>query len=91
MSACCSGPRGAVGRVDNGKLVRELPEGLLVEWRGHDQADHADAQRLTDAIAQHRTARTPLHLAAQAYDWRNVTIKGTGFINGIVFHPAQPD
>src|SRR6476646_8087292 len=28
-------------------------------------------------------------LAAQAYDWRNVTIKGTGFVNGIVFSPAQ--
>ncbi|HWP40714.1 MAG TPA: sialidase family protein, partial [Tepidisphaeraceae bacterium] len=31
-----------------------------------------------------------LLLAAQAYDWRNVTMKGTGFINGVVFHPAQP-
>ena len=31
-----------------------------------------------------------LHLAAQAYDWRNVTMKGTGFINGVVFSPAQP-
>src|SRR5438045_4806534 len=30
-----------------------------------------------------------LHLAAQAYDWRNVTMKGTGFINGVVFSPAQ--
>src|SRR3954468_24566591 len=31
------------------------------------------------------------HLAAQAYDWRNVTMKGTGFINGIVFSPAAPN
>src|SRR5688572_1888678 len=31
-----------------------------------------------------------LHPAAQAYDWRNVTMKGTGFINGVVFHSAQP-
>ena len=30
-----------------------------------------------------------LHLAAQAYDWNNVTIKGTGFSDGIVFSPAQ--
>ena len=30
-----------------------------------------------------------LLLAAQAYDWNNVTIKGTGFIDGIVFSPAQ--
>ena len=30
-----------------------------------------------------------LHLAAQAYDWRNVAIKGTGFINGVVFSRAQ--
>ena len=30
-------------------------------------------------------------LAAQAYDWRNVTMKGTGFINGIVFSPAAPN
>jgi hypothetical protein len=33
---------------------------------------------------EHRTL-----LAAQAYDWRDVTMKGTGFINGIVFSPAQ--
>jgi regulation of enolase protein 1 (concanavalin A-like superfamily) len=29
------------------------------------------------------------HLAAQAYDWRNVVMKGTGFVNGVVFSPAQ--
>src|SRR3954470_11212792 len=30
-------------------------------------------------------------LAAQAYDWKNVVMKGTGFINGVVFSPAQPN
>ncbi|MDB5326620.1 MAG: cellulose-binding family, partial [Phycisphaerales bacterium] len=28
------------------------------------------------------------HFAAQAYDWNSVTIKGNGFINGVVYNPA---
>jgi hypothetical protein len=32
-----------------------------------------------------------LLLATQPYDWRNVAIKGDGFIDGIVYSPAQPD
>src|SRR5689334_10870437 len=32
-----------------------------------------------------------LLLATQPYDWRNVAIKGNGFIDGIVYSPAQPD
>src|SRR4051794_32772547 len=35
--------------------------------------------------------RLMLAAAAQAYDWRNVTMKGTGFINGVVFSPAAPN
>ncbi|HKR60483.1 MAG TPA: sialidase family protein, partial [Pyrinomonadaceae bacterium] len=29
--------------------------------------------------------------AAQAYTWRNVVIKGGGFVTGITFHPAERD
>ncbi|HYO09651.1 MAG TPA: Ig-like domain-containing protein [Tepidisphaeraceae bacterium] len=29
------------------------------------------------------------HFAAQAYDWNSVTMKGTGFIDGIVYSPTQ--
>lgn len=28
------------------------------------------------------------HFAAQAYDWNSVTIKGNGFVNGVVYSPA---
>ena len=31
------------------------------------------------------------HFAAQAYDWNSVTIKGNGFINGLVYNPAAPN
>jgi hypothetical protein len=30
-------------------------------------------------------------LAAQAYDWKSVTIKGDGYIDGIVYSQAAPD
>src|SRR2546423_1449619 len=30
-----------------------------------------------------------LHLASQPYDWRNVALKANGFIDGIVYSPAQ--
>src|SRR2546423_1445358 len=30
-------------------------------------------------------------LSSQAYDWKNVVIKGNGFIDGIVYSPAQPN
>jgi hypothetical protein len=29
--------------------------------------------------------------STQSYNWRNVTIKGGGFVSGIVFHPTAPD
>lgn len=30
------------------------------------------------------------HLAADTYDWKPATIKGNGFIDGIVYSPAEP-
>ena len=35
-------------------------------------------------------ARAPLQ-SSGGYHWRNVVIKGGGFVTGIVFHPSQPD
>src|SRR2546423_8861901 len=32
-----------------------------------------------------------LLLATQPYDWRSVAIKGDGFIDGIVYSPAEPN
>ena len=34
-------------------------------------------------------ARSASPAQSSPYQWRNVTIKGGGFVSGVVFHPAE--
>ena len=33
----------------------------------------------------------PVFVTAQTYEWKNVVIKGGGFVSGLVYHPTQPN
>src|SRR5690349_349763 len=43
------------------------------------------------AVARVEPLDRRVMLAAQAYDWSSVAIKGNGFIDGIVYSPAAPN
>ena len=45
---------------------------------------------LAAAFGMSASAARPATLAqARAYQWRNVTIKGGGFVSGVVFHLTE--
>jgi photosystem II stability/assembly factor-like uncharacterized protein len=48
-------------------------------------------RKASESAARVEQLESRLHLTAQAYDWKSVTIKGNGFIDGIVYSPAAPN
>jgi hypothetical protein len=53
---------------------------------------HNSLRRIVCGLAFAAAALTPsAWTQAQPYDWKNVEIRGGGFVTGVVFHPSVPD